>query len=316
DLIGLPYVGVHDAIDALELVEHPQRAPELRDGDATLGFEGLGIAEGEGVAAVAHHERPAIEADPPALAVVAVLRALGEGRAVPLVGDAVLPGDLKEPALDVGEALAEAVGQMLDAAHLARRELDLAEAALADEACALVDHAVRDEEPLREGSAVVGMLGDDAHLERGRDGRGEPARLRLDLLGQLGGRRMRRCRHAEADDGEEPGGSEPHATRRCPCPGLRGGLATGLRLALLRHGRTLRSPRRGRYAGCPILDASGWPRYRENATCPHCPSPPSSSAPETRGRRTACVRPGPRWTSRRWCTTWASSARSCRTGAS
>src|SRR4029453_9454231 len=100
DVIVLPDVGVDDPAVALELVEvaHGRALAPHRHLAPTHFGEGLGVAEEEAIATVAHHQALAVEAEPPPFALVRHLALLLERGQIPQERAPVLPRDLPEPA--------------------------------------------------------------------------------------------------------------------------------------------------------------------------------------------------------------------------
>jgi len=107
DAVGVPDVGVDDAIDVFELVELVNEGGAVVDDNvAGLGKVG-GIAEAEGRGAVAGDELGSGAGDAPAFAVVVEGREGAEGGAIEDEAGVGLPGPFDEVGAEVDNAFAE-----------------------------------------------------------------------------------------------------------------------------------------------------------------------------------------------------------------
>ena len=107
DAVGVPDVGVDDAVDVFELVELVDEGGAVVDGDAAGLGEVGGIAEAEGGGAVAGDEFGGGAGDAPAFAVVVEGGEGAEGGAVEDEAGVGLPGPLDEVGAEVDDAFAE-----------------------------------------------------------------------------------------------------------------------------------------------------------------------------------------------------------------
>src|SRR5262249_41752906 len=143
DVVGVPDVCPHLALDELELVQPLKRPPVPGDGEPARGSESLGIEVCQDVAAVAQDKARAVIGEPPSLALVTEFTKQPERREVVHEAAAGLPAQLHESVADAGEALAEHVGRKLHLArHLPAGPFDPAERRPAEQPRALEESAV------------------------------------------------------------------------------------------------------------------------------------------------------------------------------
>ena len=164
DPVGLPDVGPHRSVDALQLVEAVHRLAGEGDLDPADTVEIVGIPQRQRRRAVGHGEGVGVQAaQPPALS------AVGEGAhgvervEVPDDRPPGLPGELDGPAVaQRGEALPEpGVVQRCGSQDPTGRPVDLADAGRREPAGGLVQGAVDQLQALGEGIGIVRVGGHD-----------------------------------------------------------------------------------------------------------------------------------------------------------
>ncbi|CAN5828200.1 hypothetical protein BH23CHL8_BH23CHL8_04820 [soil metagenome] len=109
DPIAAVDIRPHRASRALQLVELGLGLAGVEDDDLSEGLERVRVTEGQPLRAVAHDEPSPVEAEPPALPVVAEGTQRLERGSLPDVGHAAAPCELDEALPDDCQALAEVV---------------------------------------------------------------------------------------------------------------------------------------------------------------------------------------------------------------
>src|SRR5262245_10081677 len=215
DVVRVPDVGPHLALDELELVEVRERPAVPGDVEPPGGREALRVEVGQDVGAVAQDETRPVVREPPPLALVAELPEKAEARQVVDEPAARAPGQLDEAIPHAGKSLAEDVGGELQLAQDATaRELDPPQRGPADEARALEESPLVPDEPLEERVRVVRVAAHDVPLtpRRGRDGRVARRRgLRARRLARGQRAQQARERDGEADAPRPAPGQSRHA---------------------------------------------------------------------------------------------------------
>ena len=168
DVIRAPNVREDFAFDVFEFVEIHDRLAAICHANGVLGLQGFGIEETDLIGAVAHDERVAIGGKAPAFAGVGEFFFLVEGLEVVNETFLVLPGEVKDFAVEDGDAFAEIlVGDADFFEDFAGFEFDFAQGGEAIQTGAFVENAIEENKALGECGAVVRIGVDDFVVVKG-----------------------------------------------------------------------------------------------------------------------------------------------------
>src|SRR5690606_23115588 len=151
DVGAAPHIAPHLAAHALQLVELLHRATAQPHRHPPRRLERAGIPERQLVAAVAHHQPAAVEAQPPALPGIPNATKLTQSVTIPLDRNPFLPGELPYTVTSDGDPLPEEVIREPNlAAHLAGGQVDGANNRLTAPPGAFVEEPISDFQALSE----------------------------------------------------------------------------------------------------------------------------------------------------------------------
>ncbi len=178
DTVGVPDIGVDEAVDELELVELVDGGWAVVDEDAASFGEGSRVAEAESSGAVRGDELAGGSGDAPAFAGVVEGADLAKSKPVVKEADVGLPGPLQEVGAVVDDAFAEVLRgkvDVLDGKYAAERVDE--QAGVTFEAGAFVEESVLVEQAfgVAVGGVRVGVedfvgVGGSLALEDGSEG--------------------------------------------------------------------------------------------------------------------------------------------------